>query len=197
MANYDVHAVLEHSNGIPADNYLNVLHFEVNAPDTLEGTSDDIAAAYTLLAAVLPNTITALTLKWYTPGANPTGPTYTKSYPAVNGTSGPGPAEVALCLSYATSEDPDSSTPRRRGRIYCGPIASPTGERPAPSLRDHILDFGELLASAGNAGNTTWMMYSRMDNTYHKIESIWCDDAWDTQRRRGIAPSTREFRDVQ
>lgn len=197
MANYDVHVVLEHTNGLPQDNYLNVLHYEVNAPDTLEGTSDDINAAYQLLAAVLPNTIGGMTIKWYDPGLNPGGPTYQKAYPAFAGNSSPGPAEIALCLSYATTDDPDASLPRRRGRIYCGPIAGATGERPAPSLIDLILDFGELLGSAGNAGNTTWVMYSRMDSTYAKIESIWCDDAWDTQRRRGIAPSSRTFRDVQ
>ena len=101
--------------------------------------------------------------------------------------------------TYATVDDPEQSVPRRRGRIYLGPIAGTLAgtDRPGATIIDAVLDLGEGIAQVGMANNTTWVMRSQLDNSYHKIESIWCDDAWDTQRRRGLKPLQRTVRDVQ
>lgn len=197
MANYDIQVALHSSTGLPENDCVNVLHYEINAPDTVEGTCDDIAAAYVLLNPILGDVVGA-TIKVYTPGANPGGPDFQKDYATVTGEQN-GVREVACCLSYATVDDPDASTARRRGRIYVGPLDSSTmqSQRPDSGMRDFVLDFGEALASAGSASNTTWLMYSQTDAVYVKIESIYVDDAWDVQRRRGLAPTMRETRDVQ
>jgi hypothetical protein len=105
-----------------------------------------------------------------------------------------GPTEVALCLSYS-ADDNAGGTPRRRGRIYL-PYAGAFA-RPSAALRNSLLDFGELLAQVGTAGNTTWHMYSVRDAAHKKIESISVDDTWDTQRRRGLRATLRVRRDVQ
>jgi hypothetical protein len=198
MADFDFQVVLRHVSGLPEDVAINTLHFEVNAPDTLEGDCDEIKAAYQGLKPVLSNSYPNMTIKVYTPGLNAGGPVFQKDY-AFAGGGAPCPSEVALCLSYATVDNPDASLPRRRGRIYLGPLAANAiGEpRPGPTMRDYVLDLGEALATVGSAGNTTWRMFSKIDNAYAKIESIWCDDAWDTQRRRGLRPTMREVRDVQ
>lgn len=199
MAEYDVQVVLQGGSQLPEDQFVNVLHYEIGAPDTIEGTVDDISAAYAA-AMLVPvfGDVEGVTIKVYEPGPNPTGPVFTKSYPTLIAGS-VGPHEVAVCLSYATADDPDRSTPRRRGRIYVGPIAAAHTDSPRPSsaLLDGVLALGQGLASAGNASNSTWLMYSSRDAVYEKIESIWVDDAWDTQRRRGLAPTTRTVQDVQ
>lgn len=198
MANYDLQVVLKSSSGLPEDVFINTLHYEVNAPDTVEGTCDDIAAAYLAVDQIIDSLVNGMTIKVYEPGANPGGPTFTKDY-VFAGSGSNGPTEVAICLSYATVDDPNASTPRRRGRIYVGPIgpAGTNGNRVTPGIRANVLALGQGLASAGNASNTTWLMYSESDGVYTKIESIWVDDAYDTQRRRGLAPTLRDTQDVQ
>ena len=202
MARYDIQVILQGQSLLPEDQFVNVLHYEINAPDTVEGTCDDIAAAYNNFphwSAQLAAT-NGLTIKVYDGGVpNPAGPLFTKTYTLGVQTTA-FPTEVAVCLSYATTDDPAASVARRRGRIYVGPLSSiSTGAdaRPDAILRADVLTLGDGLASAGNAGNTTWLMYSVRDADYFKIESTWVDDAWDTQRRRGLAPTTRTVRDVQ
>lgn len=198
MPNHDIQVVLHNANGLPQDDYVNTLHYEINAPDTVEGTCDDIKAAYQGFIGFMSDDINGMTIRVYDPGLNPGGPSFTKNYafaPAIAG----GASELACCLSYATVDNPDASTPRRRGRIYLGPLSgSATGQkRPITTLRTGVLALGQALAAAGNAGNSTWLMYSQTDGTYSKIESIWVDDAWDVQRRRGLAPTLRTAQDVQ
>jgi len=198
MADFDFQVVLKHVSGLPEDVAINTLHFEVTGPDTLEGTCDGIHAAYQALKPVLSNSYPNMTIKVYPPGPNLSGPSFQKDY-AFAGGGAPCPSEVALCLSYATVDNPDASLPRRRGRIYLGPLAANAiGEpRPGTTMRDYALDLGVALSQIGFGANTTWTMFSKIDNAYAKIESIWCDDAWDTQRRRGLRPTMREVRDVQ
>jgi hypothetical protein len=70
-------------------------------------------------------------------------------------------------------------------------------DRPGSSLREAIRNLGIAFSQIGFAQNTTWLMYSKADNAYAKIESIWVDNAWDTQRRRGLKPTQRNVFDVQ
>lgn len=199
MANYDVNVILKHQSNLPEDHYVNTLHLDVNAPDTLQGLCDDINAAYFVMNSAFSSEINGMDIKVYTPGPNPSGPVFQKSYANMTGGTGAGPSEIACCLSYATVDNPDNSLPRRRGRIYIGPFVGShlSNSRPPANLRGAILTLGQGIGSAGNAGNTTWLMKSVADNSYHKIESIWVDDAWDVQRRRGLAPTLREVQDVQ
>jgi len=194
---FQVQAV--HRSGIPRDNSINVLYYEVNLPDTVVGTMDEIAAAYFDLAPWFQTSYSLLRIKSYDAGGGP--PTNTKTY-AFQGTGGLCPNEVALCLSYSAT-DGVTGAPRFRGRIYL-PLTG-TDERPTSPHQLQLLDFGERLASVGFAGNTTWMMRSALGTgtpaapapVYRKIESISVDNAWDTQRRRGMAPTVRNRRDVQ
>jgi hypothetical protein len=193
MANYDVQLILRNANGLAADDFVNTLHFEINAPDTLEGTADGIAAIWQGKVNFFSQIIEGLTVKVYEAGAGP--PALVKDY-TFSGGNGATPSEVACCLSYYADDDV-TTAPRRRGRIYLGPFNAVSGERMDATLVDFVLDIGEALAQVGTAGNTTWLMKSVTNNAYYKIERIACDNAWDTQRRRGAAPTLRDFRDVQ
>lgn len=182
-------------SGFPEDVYENVLYFGVNTPDTVEGRCDEIKDVY----AAFPYFAGWENLEIRVYDIAGGQPTFQKLYPAVRGAGTGNPTEVAICLSYTASDDVDASTPRRRGRIYLGPLdTNGSGSvRPGAGMIDAVLDFGEALAQVGTASNTTWKMYSQRDNVTAKIEAIFCDNAWDTQRRRGLKPTNRTSRDVQ
>lgn len=199
MANHDVQVSIQGSTGLPKDRYVHTLHFEGDTWGA--GLADELWSKWqTLRAACLGDyAIGKHRISAYTPGANPGGPYFTKEYTLGVASTSAGPAEVACCLSYATVDDPERSLPRRRGRIYLGPIASSlvNNTRPPTTVKDAVLAYGQGIAQVGLASNVTWSMYSATDDAYAKIESIWVDDAWDTQRRRGWAPTARTVQDVQ
>jgi len=188
---------LQGTTGLPKDVYENVLFYDVNLPDTVQGTCDSLKAKY--IAANFLGGVNAVEVRAYElTGGQPVAASGPSAKSAVAVTW---PHEVAICLSYATVDDVSQSTKRRRGRIYMGPLGGsmpPSDQlRPTATYRNTILDFGTGLASVGTAGNTTWKLFSRADQVAVKIESMWVDDSWDTQRRRGLSPTTRTTRDVQ
>jgi hypothetical protein len=194
MADYDFQVILQDASNLPEDQYVNVLHFEVNAPDTVLGVAEAVRNLYAEFNANFSSFIATVAVKAYEVGVGPPVAT-TTAIPFAGG--GEVAGEVAICLSYY-ADDTANTNKRRRGRIYLGPLSEANGRRPTdPGKIDFALDFGERLAQVGTAGNTTWKMYSKLDNAYRKIERIACDNAWDTQRRRGAAATFRTFRDVQ
>lgn len=110
-----------------------------------------------------------------------------------SGTMAPLPREVAVCLSYHTG----GPGPRNRGRIYLGPLTSQALETPAgaaprvqTSLRTKIVDRATDMATNPSL-ECTWVLWSRANAATYQIVGGWVDDAFDTQRRRGAAPSSR------
>lgn len=128
------------------------------------------------------------------------------------------PNEVACCLSFrgdyglALEDAPDDSDAdsaperprsRRRGRVFEGPfnVAAINGAAPHPpitALRLALLNFGERLGAIGDvpalAGlDMTWVVKSLATGapTTSEITEAYVDNAWDTQRRRGLAPTGR------
>lgn len=132
------------------------------------------------------------------------------------------PGEVACCLSYngdltnVPEEAPDDADPdlrperpasRRRGRIYIGPLQQQAGDSSAPArpgtlFRDDMLGLGRKLGTITQpplvAVNTQWVVRSEASplamNTI--INRVSVDNAFDTQRRRGVKPSIRTFQAV-
>lgn len=106
------------------------------------------------------------------------------------------PEEIALCLSYS---GPPPVTPRRRGRIYFGPIAANTDteasatdpSRPVAILISDLMKAGRRLASY-DPTTIGWAVHSSVPNdNYVLITQGWVDNAWDIQRRRGPDASAR------
>lgn len=130
----------------------------------------------------------------------------------------PLPAEVALCMSFKSNANDGTPERRRRGRIYVGPLGEAHNEvvdgigRPtdvlitavnnaASRLQDTASDVLEL-----NGVATPWVVYSRpttaewnaehpgqerLVGDVHDVTDGWCDDEWDTQRRRGLDATKR------
>lgn len=182
-------------SALPEDVYENVLYYDVTTAESgLVTVADGIFAAYNTSGVPLAG-ISGAEIRVY---AMPDGgqPVFRKSYAyALTGMTGPG--EVALCLSYAAVDDWDLSTRRRRGRIFLGPLAGgQTGtSRPAAPLIADVIELGTLLKAVGGA-DADWMIWSPTDGVASSIESVSVDNSWDTQRRRGIAPTTRQVVNV-
>ena len=192
---------IHHVSLLPRDDAVNVLYYDINIPDTVIGTMDDVAAAYNLpvMRQRLNGAYAGMTIKAYNlPSGNPptSGPPIEVKNYALPPVSIDGPCELALALSYSADDDA-AGTPKRRGRIYLPWHSNDVRMRPTGAMVATVLDFGEALAQAGNAGNSTWHMFSPTDNVTRKIESISCDNEWDTQRRRGLRATFRTRRDVQ
>lgn len=106
------------------------------------------------------------------------------------------PSEVALCMSFQSSRVSGTSQARRRGRVYIGPLGSPaidtaTG-RPAGAFRTDLANAGSAMIAASDASTAyQWVVYSTVDDATHNVVTGWVDNAFDTQRRRGVAPTIR------
>jgi len=135
---------------------------------------------------------------------------YLSSITLTNSSSGPFPGEVALCNSFAVTVASGANAARRRVRIFLGPIAESAGvviasqNRPSLAARAAVRDAAAALAVATplgpgfGPGSISWAIYSpttdqasTIDDSFFDVQRGWVDDAWDTQRRRGAAPTAR------
>ena len=130
------------------------------------------------------------------PGLTPNYPFYEGTFNFASTFGTPSlPSEVALCLSFQGARVAGQFQARRRGRIFIGPIQTTVSSagRPDSPSRTTIVDAAEglyddldLIASAGS-----WAVWSTVTATAIPLVDCWVDDAFDTQRSRGVAPSTR------
>lgn len=194
MALYRFQARFKGVSGLPEDVYENVLYYDVTtAQNGVGAVADGIMSAFNLNE--LHGGINGAEIRAYAmPGGGE--PIFRKDYAyALNGGTGPG--EVAICLSYASVDDWETSTPRRRGRIFVGPLVAGLtgGPRPGATLIADIIELGQGLHSVGG-GDASWHIWSPTDGVSAPIQSISVDNAWDTQRRRGLSPTARTVVDV-
>jgi len=105
------------------------------------------------------------------------------------------PAEVALVMSFQAPRVSGVPQSRRRNRVYLGPWGTNAGQstgRPDSTVTTQITRAGSDLIDAANASATwDWVVYSGTTGEYEVVNNGWVDNAWDTQRRRGLAPSSR------
>lgn len=113
------------------------------------------------------------------------------------------PHEAAICLSFYSDLDdiPEEQgltrpASRRRGRIYLGPLntaALGADGRISSSVGIDMIYAAERLRtwSGFTALNLGWAVYSRTDDQARVVVGGWVDNAFDTQRRRGLDSNTR------
>jgi hypothetical protein len=99
-----------------------------------------------------------------------------------------GPSQVALVLAYYA----DRNIPSHRGHIYIGPWrVSQTGlYAPSQADMDGLLALGHGLFDIGGE-NVAHVVYSTKHANTQVIKTYWCDNRWDTQRRRLPKASSR------
>lgn len=122
------------------------------------------------------------------------------------------PEEVALCVSFQGVGESGTPQSRRRGRIFLGPFINTVGTitplgRPAATLIVTVKNAADRLLGTSNAAGWFWAVFSRPKlATVNKngspnparagnavrVDNGWVDNAWDTQRRRGLKPTSRD-----
>lgn len=199
------------SSGLPKDVYVNTYHADLGTGEPTEAQCEDVAdeieASYldtdgadrNILSWLSEEVNTTIRIKAYLMSDPvPRAPLLDKVYSIAGGTTGNGrlAAEVALCLSFQGDTISGSPQARRRGRVFVGPLRptandSATG-RPATGFRDTMQHFGNELYGRINAlAGWTWGVWSGADADFVPITNGWIDNAFDTQRRRGLAPVSR------
>jgi len=124
------------------------------------------------------------------------------------------PEEVAVVLTLralgwqeAAVEVPDGADPgtavdriksRLTGRIYVGPLTTGTvgaseggRTRISPTFRDTVADSANKTFDLLNLNLHKWSVWSRAFGALSPLTHVQTDNAFDTQRRRGTAPTIR------
>jgi hypothetical protein len=126
------------------------------------------------------------------------------------------PEEVALAISLrangweeAAVEQSDGGDAgaaldrprqRRTGKLYIGPFivavvrSGLTVARPSTELITDLLDASERLFDQASVNSCIWSVWSRTDATLRSLTDVQVDDAFDTQRRRGVDAAARTTR---
>lgn len=195
-------------SGLPEDVYINNFVFRNNDVALMPGNiADNIKDALTefyTAAATVGTTSVALT-RYLTPHRSqtvniniynlgeppprqPTKRSFTAPLSPVGSVGMP--EEVAACLSYYAGRP----LPRFRGRIYLGPLHPDAAQIVTGKVRLNT-NFQQLLGvlAARLMGKqlVTWVLLSPTRAAVTPITGGWADDAFDTQRRRGLAPTGR------
>jgi hypothetical protein len=114
------------------------------------------------------------------------------------------PNEVAVCLSFAgvaAIGGFPTNAQNRRGRVYLGPLntsaLNQTASNPPrvdPDLQTAwVTAGGTLLNDVSVDGVFEWVVVSRATGgEIIPITHGWCDNEFDTVRRRGLKPDARE-----
>ena len=105
------------------------------------------------------------------------------------------PMEVALAVSYANLSETSVPRARRRGRIYLSgwSDASNDAGRPTATVYEGLAQaYDDYITAVNSVTALTAGIWSRVDGLVYEIETTWCDNEWDTQRKRGGRPTARE-----
>lgn len=205
-----VQAILHNDSGLPQDQVINTWHFappgdvSSSAVDITDGLNAFYQAIDSLLSPVLLGTID---FKVYdledapprVPVAEIAGTSLTLGSQAL-------PNEVACCMSFQGAIASGQNQARRRGRVFLGPMSVASGTaaagdvRPAAATRTTITNAGAALIDVPGinwsvfsptvAGSPPWDAGS-LAGAFTLVTNGWVDDAYDTQRRRGLRTSTR------
>jgi hypothetical protein len=104
-----------------------------------------------------------------------------------------------LCLSFQAVKVSGQTQARRRGRVYIGGLgivttAGTTNSFPVPTgqVVTNLVNAAQNLGNDAPDANWSWVVYSRANDIVVNVDNGWVDNAFDTQRRRGNAPSQRE-----
>lgn len=216
MARIRAVVTMPYTTALPEDVVVNTFHFLTgNSPASPGELTDimailrnaynaDLAGAGSSVAAALSNLVSraanAATVECFDlADAEPRLAVSSLAW-TVDASSGAtaSPSEVALCMSFQAA--PISGVPqaRRRGRVFLGPfngnvLSLTTPGRPSAALIASVVGMGGQLLADSITEDVPWCVYSRVGDAMAAVTDGWCDNAWDTQRRRGVAASARSI----
>lgn len=207
---YRAQIILHYSTGLPEDVAVNNLYFhDPSGTLTDEEVAEDIQFTLDNFFGVLPtggnfpvknyigNTVNTATYKVYDLGqAAPRFPIVPEIdanwFPPANNRL---PLEVACCLSFKSG-----NLARDKGRIYIGPLSDQANDaggipKPAAGFMDDL-----ARAASEHLMNTphpiVWVQVSPTYAEWNPVLEGWVDNAYDTQRSRGQAATSRQRYDA-
>lgn len=112
------------------------------------------------------------------------------------------PNEVAIVLSYrggSGTTGGGSADPRKRGRIFIGPLNQTAGTFTAGVDEDMFINAGPMdsIVKAADwlrddlTDELGWLQYSRTNDAFLAVTGGFVNNTFDTQRRRGVAATSR------
>lgn len=209
MAVYRFQVTIPTDSAIPADYVTNTFHFSTvgaipiitdfdNVRDMLadfyaKAPSGGGLALTNYYANNLANTVQ---VKAYAlEDSIPRAPVYESTFTAAWGGTNNQPSEVALVMSFQAARASGVPQARRRNRVYLGPWGTNGADssgRPAAALVTQIARAGsDLAAAASSSVNWNWVVWSPSSSQDYQVDNGWVDNAWDTQRRRGVKATSR------
>lgn len=198
MALARVNVVLQGVSGLPEDQFVNTLAWNGDGLPDWDSWAQDLADAVRTLWQQLsgtgspfyPNDTVARSfqVRVYNPedaGAPPMVATGTLPF----NTSLALPTECAAVLSFYAG----SNRPRQRGRIFVGPMSTQSLLASGRMATDVITRLTTLATGLKAFGGDSyqWSVYSRVDDVHRELTAGWVDNAFDTQRRRGLTSNVR------
>jgi len=207
-----VQFILPGRSGLPEDKYITTWAFRTEAntapsPADLLSAADRVAEFFQGMTAPATTTIanllgTPVDLPNCSARVYKLGDTPPRQPTIVNYNLGPVPqanslpSEVAVCASFFAGVN----LPRRRGRVYIGPLTVSTGSsetgtgivRPTVAIQRALTTSMKRLQANAVTSGLRWCVLSQVDAALKDITAGWADNAYDTQRRRGEDASARE-----
>ena len=104
------------------------------------------------------------------------------------------PMELCLAVSYKNNSSNNVLRARRRGRIYISGWATARNSQGRPDSAAYTglaTAYKDYCDTVNTIGSLTAVIYSRVQDIVNNVEEVWCDNEWDTQRRRGGEATTR------
>lgn len=200
---------LHRKTGVPADDVVNVWHFDSDQlfGDDADDLAGRIATFYKAIGGKLANTLSgAFDVKVYNMAdPEPRIPGVWIQDTLVTGATAL-PGELAICLSFKAAPEPGANPRRRRGRVFLGPLAENTravdSSQPdvfiANQVRIDIANAALALATGPDAGDARLAIYSPTEDTVGTLDdavtdaaTIWVDNAYDVVRSRGSKSTAR------
>lgn len=217
-----VQFVFQGITGLPEDRYVNTLHFESIGAGPYDYGA--LATAATTLYSNITAPSTKRIMQFVAPAAlaasvggghrikiyrledaKPRVPVYDVAWTLPGMTAQAAlVAEVAFCISYQAAKVSGTDQARRRGRIYFGPLGADAAVEVAGKVRPSTLLLAApgpaakaMMASAVTAG-WQWVVHSPTTGALATapVDSVWVDDAFDIQRRRGLSPTAKTVTSV-
>lgn len=209
-----VQHTLRSVTGIVADDVVNTFHFRneglaandfdlAEALDSVQQFFDEVTTTGKAVRQLLASTFLsgAANMRVYDlADAQPRPPRAFRDY-TLGPRGGTGHfREAALVASFAAAAEPGLQPARLRGRVFLGPLSSLTADfavidndvRPTTTTMQTVIAAIERMRDRPDGLHTTqWAVYSRVDNVARPVVRGWCDNAADTQRRRGLGATQR------
>ena len=192
-------------SNIPEDVFVNTFHFDFGLNSLNQAKADTMTNALNAFYDVIPpggvasiaNRLSTfvnvpVSVRWYNLDDEkpriPVTTAFTLETRQIAGTNLP--EEVAVVASFSGGPP---ITPRRRGRIYIGPLQGTAVNSSSPDTRVRVVDafMADIskccmaLVADSAAQGCPWVVWSPTGNVATEIERGHIDNAPDTQRRRG------------